>query len=188
MNRRDAIASTVDRVSRLTENNDVDASCLIAIKHELLSLAQRRELFTLDEFAPPELGAKRRSCLYRIAENSDHRLALYVNSAHPGVDTPAHNHTTWAIVVGIDGEEMNRFYRRTADGVEITHTDTVRAGNGVAMMPDDLHSIHIHGSRPVINFHMYGAGLEQLDSRQYFDSEDRQWKVFPPHDDIREAR
>jgi len=188
MNRRSAVESTVDRIRRLTKNNDVDPSCLMAIKFELLSLAQQRELFTQHDFAPPTPGAKRQSCLYRIAEDSDHRFALYVNSARAGVDTPAHNHTTWAIIVGIDGDEMNRFYRRTDDGVEITHTETVRAGNGVAMMPDDLHSIHIHGTEPVINFHMYGLGLEQLHARQYFEAETSQWKVFPPHDDIREAR
>jgi hypothetical protein len=54
------------------------------------------------------------------------------------------------------------------------------------MLPDDLHSIHIDG--PALNFHCYGLGLERLDSRQFFDAKRQEWRVFPAHADIREAR
>ena len=53
-------------------------------------------------------------------------------------------------------------------------------------MPEDLHSIHI--AAPLINFHMYGLALEELHHREYYKAEERAWKVFPPHSDIREAR
>ena len=47
-------------------------------------------------------------------------------------------------------------------------------------------SIHISG--PLINFHMYGLALEQLHHREYYKAEEKAWKIFPPHSDIREAR
>ena len=62
----------------------------------------------------------------------------------------------------------------------------VRQGSGVAFLPEDLHSIHIQA--PLINFHMYGLALEELTHREYYKPEERAWKVFPPHSDIREAR
>ena len=62
----------------------------------------------------------------------------------------------------------------------------VKQGTGVCFLPEDLHSIHIE--RPLVNFHMYGLALEALQHREYYKSEERAWKVFPPHSDIREAR
>jgi hypothetical protein len=62
----------------------------------------------------------------------------------------------------------------------------VRQGTGVCFLPEDLHSIHI--TAPLVNFHMYGLALEQLHQREYYKADERAWKVFPPHSDIREAR
>ena len=109
-----------------------------------------------------------------------------MNSSDGNYGTPAHNHTTWAVIVGVSGEELNRFYDRSADGPRENGSAVVKQGTGVAFLPDDYHSIHI--SAPLINFHMYGLALEQLARREYYKPEERTWKVFPPHSDIREAR
>ena len=90
------------------------------------------------------------------------------------------------MIVGVSGEELNRFYERAEGGVREKGTAVVKQGTGVAFMPDDLHSIHIQA--PLINFHMYGLALEELKQREYYKAEERAWKVFPPHSDIREAR
>jgi predicted metal-dependent enzyme (double-stranded beta helix superfamily) len=152
----------------------------------LIRLAARQDLFQSSDFPPPEPGGKRNSCLYRVAEDPDHRFALYVNSSFGNYGTPAHNHTTWAVIVGVTGEELNRFYDRR-DGRPVEKAQyVVKQGTGVCFMPEDLHSIHI--AAPLINFHMYGLALEQLHNREYYKAEERAWKVFPPHSDIREAR
>src|SRR5687768_17651059 len=36
-----------------------------------------------------DLGGKLKSCLYRVAEDADHRFALYVNSSLGGHNTPS---------------------------------------------------------------------------------------------------
>ena len=117
---------------------------------------------------------------------ADHRFALYANASLGGYGTPAHNHTTWAVIVGVTGAELNKFYERTAEGIRENGRDVVCHGAGVAFMPEDLHSIHIEA--PLLNFHMYGLALEQLHRREFYEEKERRWEVFPAHSDIRDAR
>ena len=157
------------------------------IRDRLIRLAARSELFPASDFPPPAPGGKLKSCLYRAAEDDDHRFALYVNASLGGYGTPAHNHTTWAVIVGVTGEELNRFYERLPEGPPRENGQfVVRQGTGVCFMPEDLHSIHIE--RALHNFHMYGLALDQLHRREYYKADENAWRVFPAHGDIREAR
>ena len=181
------IDAAVADIRRIEARDGVTRESLEHIQQRLIRLAARKDLFTVGDFPPPAPGGKRNSCLYRLAEDGEHRFALYVNSSNGSYRTPAHNHTTWAVIVGVFGEELNRFYERTEDGgVKEKGRYVVRQGSGVAFMPEDLHSIHIEA--PLLNFHMYGLALEQLERREYYDAKERTWGVFPPHSDIREAR
>lgn len=111
-----------------------------------------------------------------------------MNSADGRVNAPPHDHTTWAVIVGVHGQETNRFYTRVETGVEQFGEQIVEEGIGVALMPDDIHTIHIEEGSPVLNFHMYGLGLEQLHGRKFWNKKKSVWEVFPAHTDIREAR
>jgi len=184
--RRREIEKAVADVRAIEREHGVTRESLEKIKQRLTSLAARQDLFTTSDFPPPQPGSKRNSCLYRVAEDADHRFALYVNSSDGNYGTPAHNHTTWAVIVGVSGEELNRFYDRSAEGPREKGSAVVKQGTGVSFLPDDYHSIHI--SAPLVNFHMYGLALEQLARREYYKPEERAWKVFPAHSDIREAR
>jgi predicted metal-dependent enzyme (double-stranded beta helix superfamily) len=184
--RRREIEKAVADVRAIERKHGVTRDSLEKIKQRLTRLAARQDLFTASDFPPPQPGSKRNSCLYRVAEDADHRFALYVNSSDGNYGTPAHNHTTWAVIVGVSGEELNRFYERSTEGPREKGSAVVKQGTGVAFLPDDYHSIHI--SAPLINFHMYGLALEQLARREYYKPEERTWKVFPAHSDIREAR
>jgi predicted metal-dependent enzyme (double-stranded beta helix superfamily) len=184
--RKREVEKAVADVRAIEREHGVTRESLEKIKRRLTQLAARQDLFTASDFPPPQPGGKRNSCLYRVAEDPDHRFALYVNSSDGNYGTPAHNHTTWAVIVGVSGEELNRFYDRTGDGPREKGSAVVKQGTGVAFMPDDYHSIHI--SAPLINFHMYGLALEQLARREYYKADERTWQVFPAHSDIREAR
>ena len=184
--RSNAIEAAVADIREIEKREGVTRASLANIKARLIRLAARSDLFTAVDYPPPMPGGKRHSCLYRLSEDADHRFALYANSARGGHGTPAHNHTTWAVIVGVTGEELNKFYDRAAEGVRQKGSDVVRQGTGVAFLPEDLHSIHIEA--PLLNFHMYGLALEQLASREFYKEKERRWDVFPPHSDIREAR
>ena len=181
------IEATIAHI-RAVEARGLTRETLQAIRARLMQLAERTDLFKLDDFPPPKPGDERNSCLYRLSEDADHRFALYANSSRGNHASPPHNHTTWAVIVGVCGsDELNRFYERTPEGgVREVGSELVRAGSGVAFMPDDLHSIHIEA--PLLNFHLYGRGLEQLTGRHYYKPQEHAWAVFPPHSDIREAR
>jgi len=185
--RRKEIEAAVTDIRDIERRDGVNPESLAKIKSRLIRLASRTDLFDQKDYPPPEPGEKLRSCLYRLAEDPDHRFALYANSSLGGYGTPAHNHTTWAVIVGVTGEEQNRFYDRSPDGgVREKGREVVRQGTGVAFMPSDLHSIHIDA--PLLNFHMYGLGLEQLHRREFYKEKEGRWEVFPAHSDIRDAR
>lgn len=184
--RRKAIAEAVADIRDIEKREGVNRAGLEKIKARLLQLAARTELFDSKDYPPPEAGQKLRSCLYRLSEDADHRFALYANASLGGYGTPAHNHTTWAVIVGVTGEELNKFYDRAEVGVREKGRDVVRQGTGVAFLPEDLHSIHIEA--PLLNFHMYGLGLEQLHKREFWKEKEGRWDVFPAHSDIRDAK
>jgi len=184
--RRKAIEAAVADIRGIEKREGVTRASLQNIKARLIKLAARSDLFEPKDYPPPEPGQKLRSCLYRLSEDADHRFALYANASLGGYGTPAHNHTTWAVIVGVTGEELNKFYDRAGGGVQEKGRDVVRQGTGVAFLPEDLHSIHIEA--PLLNFHMYGLALEQLHRREFYEEKEGRWDVFPAHSDIREAR
>src|SRR6185503_16481095 len=110
--RKREIEAAVADVRAIERAGGVTRESLDKIKQRLMRLAARQDLFTAGDFPPPKPGDKRNSCLYRVAEDADHRYSLYVNSSDCNYGTPAHNHTTWAVIVGVSGEELNRFYDR----------------------------------------------------------------------------
>jgi predicted metal-dependent enzyme (double-stranded beta helix superfamily) len=182
--RAEAVTAAVTDMRRIEGGGILDRERLAMMRGRLLELIATRDLFPPEDFPPPEEDA---GYLYRIAEDDDGRFALYVNVCRDRVDSPVHNHTTWAVVCGFLGEELNRFYRRRGDGTpEETHREIVREGTGIAMLPDDLHSIHIVGGG--MNFHMYGLALDRLDERVYFSESGQTWKRMAAFGVIREAR
>ena len=185
--RRKEIESAVADVRDVERREGVNPTSLAKIKARLIRLAARTDLFEPKDYPPPGAAQKLRSCLYRLSEDPDHRFALYANASLGGYGTPAHNHTTWAVIVGVTGEEQNRFYDRSPEGgVREKGRAVVRQGTGVAFMPEELHSIHIDA--PLLNFHMYGLALEQLHQREFYKEKEARWDIFPAHSDIRDAR
>jgi predicted metal-dependent enzyme (double-stranded beta helix superfamily) len=104
-----------------------------------------------------------------LHEDEDGRFALYLNALNPGNETKPHDHTTWAVVVAVDGEELNKVYAKRDGGLDLVREVVVKPGTGIALMPEDIHSIHTLGDRPTRHLHMYGLALERLDNRMAYD-------------------
>jgi len=190
--REAAVSAAVARIQSVVSARGETPEALDLIIDVLRDLARRIELFGFQDFPLPAKGSGVENCLYRLSEEADHRFALYVNVSHPGKNSAPHNHTTWAVVVGVRGQELNRLYRRVDDGsvpgkgtVEPTREVNVGPDAGIRFMPDDIHSIHVTGKDPILHFHMYGLGLEQLTGRVGFDIVRGTYTVYPPHRDIR---
>ena len=167
-----AVAAAIARIKARDADDDTTA----ALEHRaqaLAELAERRDLFSLDTFEPPSASGVL-STRYALHEDSDRRHALYVNALLPGKTSVPHNHGTWAVIVAIEGEEVNRVYRRKAgaDGaIELDREFAVRPGQPALYGPEDIHSIHVRADRPALLFHLYGRALETLTERLAFDLE-----------------
>jgi len=171
--RNQAVAETVDRVRLIEQQHGVNYEALDKIRNELIQLTRDKELFPRSSFPINDDGG---SAVYRISEDSDHRYALYASVGAAGKSVPPHNHTTWAVIVGVYGDELNRFYERTDDAskegyaeLEETGSFVVRHGNGVVFLPDDIHAISTDDSEPTVHLHMYGLALDHLHERLVFD-------------------
>ena len=174
--RADAVADTLARVREIETTQGINRDALDNMRAELYKLAEQKELFPKNDFPPPSDGTQ--NVRYLLSEDADKRFALYMNSINPGKLTDPHNHTTWAVVAAVEGEEINRFYERTDDGtddgkasLELSQEVVVRPGVGVAMMPDDIHSIAVEGDTPTLHLHMYGKSLDTITDRLGFDLE-----------------
>ena len=171
--RNQAVAETVDRVRLIEQQHGVNYEALGKIRNELIELTRDKELFPRTSFPINDDGG---SAVYRISEDSDHRYALYASVGAAGKSVPPHNHTTWAVIVGVYGDELNRFYERTDDSskegyAELKETGSfvVQHGNGVVFLPDDIHAISTDDSEPTVHLHMYGLALDHLHERLVFD-------------------
>lgn len=185
--RQTAVSQTVAQIRQIEVDHGVTRGGLEQIKQALMALAARRELFPVDDFPSIAPEGKRGNALYRLNEDEDHRFALYAQLCQGGTTTPAHDHTTWAVIVGVEGQEFNQLYERdTKGGVRETGRQVVEQGSGIAFMPEDLHSIHIESDSLVLNFHMYGLALEQLHGRRFFKESTNEWLHFPASSGIRE--
>ncbi len=170
--RREAVERTLERVRRIEAEQGVTRAALEALKPVLIELAARAELFPPQHF-PVSSDAHGR--VYRLAEDLDRRFALYASAGVPGKAQPPHNHTTWAVIAGVFGDEHNVFYERTDDRsapgtgrLRKTGELTVRPGNACALLPDDFHTIEVTGGKPSLHLHLYGMSLENLPQRISF--------------------
>ena len=172
--RREQVASeAVGRIRQIEGDQGVNYEALKAIRDELIDLTRDTSLFPREHFPLTESGD---SAVYRLSEDDDHRFALYGSVGAPGKSVPPHNHTTWAVIVGVYGDELNRFFERTDDSTEAGHATldetgqfVVRHGNGVVFLPDDIHAISTNDAQPTLHLHMYGLALDHLYDRLVFD-------------------
>ncbi len=179
-----AVDTAIAKIKAIVAAAPLERDHLTAILAEVKGLAVRREFWGNEYFAEPD--AESRQARHLIHEEADHTFALYLNVMLPGRRIPPHDHTTWACVAGIEGEEHNLVYRRLDDRsrpgyAELELADLVVVGpdSGIALMPDDIHAVEIRGERPIRHLHMYGRALETLSARQTYDLDAKTAKPMP---------
>lgn len=166
-----------------------DRQALQAVADALIALGQRKSLFPAAHFP---LDAARPAQVYRLAEDADGGFALYLSAGLAGKAQPPHDHTTWAVIAGVEGNERNVLYRRdkTADASRDTLVPTgtvdVASGSAVVLLPDDVHTIELIGGQDGRHLHFYGRALQLLDRRVVFEgTEGGSFRHFAPPKNIR---
>lgn len=172
--REQAVRELIGRVRAIEARQGVNRAALEAIKAELIGLATRSELFPREHFrnTPGRPGT-----IYHLAEDADGRFALYGSAGVPGKAQPPHDHTTWATIAGVYGDEHNVFYecpdrdRVPGEGtLRKVGELTVKKGTACALMPTDFHTIEVTSAEDSLHLHLYGKTLEDLPGRVTFPS------------------
>lgn len=171
-----AVARTLAAV-RAWVGTDADppAPVLARVGALLAQLAVEPALFPDAHFPAPAEAAG--ETLYLLAESADRTHALYLWRPAPGFRTVPHDHSTWAVVAGIEGEEPNTLWRRTDGGqgpgpatLERTGARRIGPGAHIAFGPHEIHSVAIEGLRAIKHLHLYGRSLNELPERLDFDT------------------
>lgn len=166
--RRALVASTIAEVRQIIATEGVSRASLERVKATPLPLAARRDLFPDSAFRAPA-GNGEIETLFGLSEDANGDFALYVYRPGPGKVTAPHNHATWAVVVGIEGEEPTTVWRR-ADHAGVAHVTEagrfrIGPGEGACYLPEDIHSIAIDGPVAINHLHLYGHTLLDLPER-----------------------
>jgi hypothetical protein len=131
--RNQMISSTVDRIRLIEKDKGVTREALEDIRAGLLELAAHTELFPEEDFVI-ERDDKGNFPIYRLAEDDDHRFALYMSTSIGAKDVPPHDHTTWAVIVSVQGTEENRFYEKIGD-YSVPGKGQIRQCGGTTVRP-----------------------------------------------------
>lgn len=122
--------------------------------------------------------------VHLLHEEPDHTLAVFAIAWLPGRGAPPHNHGTWAVVSGVDGAETNVFWKRVDDGTrpgyaEIRHNGEreFSAGDIVAFLPHEIHSVVNRTTAVTVSLHTYGKHLNYT-GRSQFEPDARVEKAF----------
>lgn len=121
-----------------------------------------------------------------LYEEPDHSLVVALLCWLPGRCTPPHDHGTWGVVVGVEGEEVNTFWERTDDGSQPEYADLQKTGEkkfsvgeSLVLMPSTIHSIRNVSEEISVSLHVYGHHINYT-KRSQFDPEQHSvqpWKI-----------
>jgi len=163
-------------VKLILKDRGLNHEALQSMKEVLVALTLRDGLFPADVFCPMAHG-QNQNILYCLAEDPDGTNALYLSSERHAEDrsTLPHNHLTWAVIVGVEGKELNKLYERVDDGsvpgkgaVRQTSEVELSRGKGICLMPEEIHSVHAKGDSTMLSMHVYGLSMPRQTERIEF--------------------
>lgn len=124
--------------------------------------------FDLSQF---QLAGPGEEFMYPLSEDPAGGPSVYLVSDGVGVNTPPHDHRTWAVIVGLSGIEFHVFYYCADAHMRMVKECAVASGDVLVMTDSDIHAIDAtRGIHPTWHVHLYGrsqASLPSFASRCY---------------------
>lgn len=77
----------------------------------------------------------------------------------PGLKTPPHDHTMWAVIGIYEGQEDNTFYHEEGSGLTKSHAIVLKPRDVLVVSPEDIHAIANPLSTRTRGLHVYGGDL-----------------------------
>jgi predicted metal-dependent enzyme (double-stranded beta helix superfamily) len=122
--------------------------------------------------------------VHLLHEEPNHDLAVFLISWLPNRGTTPHNHKTWAVVVGIEGQEQEINYDRLDDGAKPGYADlkwsgeqVMTAGHVARCYPEHIHTVRNVGKDISMSLHTYGRHINYT-GRSEFDIEHKREKPY----------
>jgi hypothetical protein len=167
----------LDQIACIVSGRPEASSPVFAKTAGLLTgfVARHRPELSFENFPLPP-GKDEVLCSYELGDEALDGPALIINAVRGGVNSVVHDHGTWAVVVGIEGDERHRIYRRVDDGLRagratlsFEHETTVCDGRSLIIEDGLFHSIHTGINAPALVLHLYGRPLDMISGRQIVD-------------------
>ncbi|MGH8752203.1 MAG: cysteine dioxygenase [Burkholderiales bacterium] len=170
------ITQTLKQARAIEARSGISRQALEEMKTLLLKLAAQKQLFPAVRYAVPAKG----SVFYALHEAQDGRYGLYLNVAPAGNQADPHCHGTWAVAVGIRGEEQSRFYKQDGAALIDAGEGRVAPGLGICMLAQDIHSVAVTGGEPTLHLHLYGLDFAHFPELAYYDLKTGAARHVPP--------
>jgi predicted metal-dependent enzyme (double-stranded beta helix superfamily) len=111
---------------------------------------------------------------FKLHEEVDHSLAIFVVTWLPGEETPPHDHGTWAVIAGLRGRETNHWWKRLDDGSRPGYAELTRAGKArveegevIAMGARRIHSVQNDSRDLSVSLHIYGMHVDYTERSKF---------------------
>lgn len=117
----------------------------------------------------PQRAAGEGSSSYRIHEEPDHSLSLFVVTWPPTIETQPHDHGTWVLIAGLEGREIHHRWK-AIDGTgeaERTGEDRIEQGTIVTLASDAIHSFENDSGAVSITLQLYGMNTDYTAHRNF---------------------
>jgi len=122
--------------------------------------------------------------IHVLHEEADGSLLVFVAAWLPGRGVAPHNHGTWAVVAGVDGDERNTFWEREDDGsrpgyakLRQAREQVFGAGDVLSLLPGAIHSVRNDTDRVTVSLHVYGFNINRTRRSQFDPEHDREEPV-----------
>jgi predicted metal-dependent enzyme (double-stranded beta helix superfamily) len=166
------IAQLVADLEAVCAKFDNDHDIIAAVRPLAHRAALARDSWFRDDMYRTDAGQG--YGVHLLHEKPDHTLAVFAVSWLPDRGAPPHDHGTWAVVVGVEGDERNNFYERTDDRSRPGHADlrkigekTFGIGDVVGMPKGMIHSVWNDTGTVSVSLHIYGMHFNHTDRSQF---------------------
>ena len=167
-----SIQNYISDIRLITKEETIEKNIIDRIKPLSKKLVKNKSWIKSKYF---DVDTKQGFGLHLLHEEIDHSLAVFVIAWAPDKGLAPHNHKTWAVVSGIQGQEHETNYKRIDDGSKEgyadlikTYEETLYPGDASCCLPEDIHSVWNNGNETALSLHTYGMHLNHT-GRSIFD-------------------
>lgn len=156
---------------RITAETDDESEIMKQVRPLAARVTETPDWLTDEIYQPNE---EQGFAVRVLHEEADHSLAVLAVSWLPGSGAESHDHGTWAVVAGCDGDERNVFYSRLDDRSKPGYAEIREAGHKVfgpgevlCMKSGAIHAVYNDTGKITVSLHTYGKHPNFTDRVQY---------------------